>query len=260
MTVGLVIVSHSARLAEGVVELAGQMAQGKAQLVAAGGAEGEIVGTSVDKILAAIQAVDGPDGTLVLLDLGSAILSAEMALEFLDDEQRARTLLSYAPLVEGAIAAALEASLGRSLLQVKQTAEKTANAEQLHKLKPISETVNEEPPADMSTPSQARETAKLEQVTETTPHPIEVQLAITNAAGLHARPASQFVQMAARFRANIQVQAHGKQASAKSIINVLSLGVHQGDSIILRAEGDDARTAIDALSQLIESDFGSHEP
>ncbi|HYX49141.1 MAG TPA: dihydroxyacetone kinase phosphoryl donor subunit DhaM [Ktedonobacteraceae bacterium] len=129
MTVGLVIVSHSAQLAAGVVELAGQMTQGKTPIAAAGGALDDILGTSADKILDAIQSVDGPDGVLVLLDLGSAILSAELALEMLDDEQRNRIRLSYAPLVEGAVAAALEASLGHTLVQVLQVAESTATIE-----------------------------------------------------------------------------------------------------------------------------------
>src|SRR6266487_5160387 len=142
MTVGLVIVSHSAQLAAGVVELAGQMVQGKTPLAAAGGGIDDVLGTSADKILAAIQSVDGPDGVLVLLDLGSAILSAEMALEMLSDEQRDRVRLSYAPLVEGAVAAALEASLGRPLAQVQQMAEQTANVEQLQMLKPLTPTEN----------------------------------------------------------------------------------------------------------------------
>src|SRR2546427_2773503 len=117
MTVGLVIVSHSAQLAAGVAELAGQMTQGKTPIAAAGGSVNDILGTSADKILAAIQSVDGPHGVLVLLDLGSALLSAEMALELLNDEQRNRVRLSFAPLVEGAITAALEASLGHTLAQ-----------------------------------------------------------------------------------------------------------------------------------------------
>ncbi len=108
MPVGLVIVSHSAQLAAGVAELAGQMTQGKTPIAVAGGAGEGILGTSVETILAAIQSVDGPDGVLVLLDLGSAILSTEMALEMLDNEQRKHVVLSSAPLVEGAIAAAVE--------------------------------------------------------------------------------------------------------------------------------------------------------
>ena len=103
MTVALVIVSHSSQLAAGVAELASQMVQQKVPIVPAGGADDEgepILGTSADKILTAIQAVDSPDGVLVLLDLGSAILSAEMALEMLDDAQPHQVLLSFAPLVE----------------------------------------------------------------------------------------------------------------------------------------------------------------
>ncbi len=100
MTVGLVIVSHSAQLAAGVVELAGQMTQGKTSIVAAGGAGDAILGTSADRILAAIESLAETDGILVLLDLGSAILSAEMALEMASDDLRNRTRLSFAPLVE----------------------------------------------------------------------------------------------------------------------------------------------------------------
>src|SRR3989440_10773259 len=127
MTVGLVIVSHSSQLAAGVSELAGQITEGKVPIAPAGGAGDNILGRSADKILAAIQAIDGPDGVLVLLDLGSAVLAAEMALELLDGEQQPRVLLTFAPLVEGAIAGAIEASLGHSLAEVNQAAERTAN-------------------------------------------------------------------------------------------------------------------------------------
>src|SRR5207249_631002 len=139
----------------GVVELAGQMTQGKTPIAAGGGALDDILGTSADKILAAIQSVDGPDGVLVLLDLGSAILAAELALELLSDAQRDRVRLSYAPLVEGAVAAALEASLRRTLSQVQQVAEQTANVERLQMLKPLTLGENESgeiaaPPEGMS--------------------------------------------------------------------------------------------------------------
>src|SRR6516165_5614977 len=194
MTVGLVIVSHSAQLAEGVVELAGQMTQGKTPIAAAGGAIDDVLGTSADKILAAIQSVDGPDGVLILLDLGSAILSAEMALEMLSDEQREHVRLSYAPLVEGAIAAALEASIGRTLAQVQQVAEKTANVDQLKMLKPLTPTENA--PVETVTPT---ESIPPEETSELT-----TQLTLTNPTGLHARPASLFVQTAARYQANIR--------------------------------------------------------
>jgi len=252
MTVGLVIVSHSTQLAAGVVELAAQMTQGKTPLAAAGGGIDDIIGTSADKILAAIQAVDNPDGVLVLLDLGSAILSAELALEFLDEDQRTRVALTYAPLIEGTITAAVEASLGRTLAEVKQAAEKMAHSEQLRQLKPISagnSNATEEMPSAISpTPPLATDTI------DTSPT-IETQLTITNPAGLHARPASLFVQTAARFQATIHLLASGKQAEATSIMSVLSLGVRQGDTITLRATGNDATAALAALHQLAEANF-----
>src|SRR5579864_2510917 len=182
MTVGLVIVSHSSQLAAGVAELAGQMAQGKTPIAAAGGAIDDVLGTSTDKILAAIKSVDGPDGVLVLLDLGSAILSTEMALEMLDDDQRSHIRLTSAPLVEGAFAAALEASLGHTLAEVQQAAEKTASAEQLKLLKPLTEAEEAVSPGEKGTTA-AEATAAPEAGA------LEVELLLTNPMGLHARPA-----------------------------------------------------------------------
>jgi phosphocarrier protein FPr len=250
MTVGLVIVSHSAQLAAGVKELAGQMTQGKTRIAAAGGAADDILGTSADKILEAIQSVDGPDGVLVLLDLGSAILSAEFALELLDDEQRNRVRLSFAPLVEGAVAAALEASLGRSLAQVQKEAEKTASFEQLQKLKPLTPIEGES--AEVAPP--------IEGVSAEGHSQLSAQLILTNPTGLHARPASLFVQTAASYQANIHASGRNKETDATSIVGVLSLGLRQGDALTIRASGQDAQAAIDALSELVRANFYETSP
>jgi phosphoenolpyruvate---glycerone phosphotransferase subunit DhaM len=123
MTVGLVIVSHSARLAEGVVELAGQMGHGLVAIAAAGGAPDGSLGTSVEKVLSALQQVSGPDGTLILLDLGSAMMATEMALETFATNHTYRVIISNAPLVEGAVVAAVEASIGSTLDEVAQAAQ-----------------------------------------------------------------------------------------------------------------------------------------
>jgi PTS hybrid protein len=122
MPVGLVIVSHSARLAEGVAELAGQMAQGKVGIAVAGGTSDGGLGTSVEKITAALRQVDGPDGILVLLDLGSAVMATEMAVEAFAQESSHPVVISPAPLVEGAVIAAVEASIGNSLQEVAEAA------------------------------------------------------------------------------------------------------------------------------------------
>ena len=126
MAVGIVVVSHSQRLAEGVAELAGQMTHGEVTIVAAGGANTGELGTSMEKVLHALEAADSGDGALVLMDLGSATMVAAMAVEQLPEERRARVRLSDAPLVEGAVVAAVEASIGSDLAQVAATAKAAA--------------------------------------------------------------------------------------------------------------------------------------
>jgi dihydroxyacetone kinase phosphotransfer subunit len=120
--VGLVVVSHSAKLAEGVAELALSL-QPNLRIRAAGGTHDGRLGTSAERILQAILEVDGPDGVLILVDLGSAVMSAEIALEWLTDEQRARVLISDAPLVEGALIVATGAELGLALAELAASAQ-----------------------------------------------------------------------------------------------------------------------------------------
>jgi len=113
-TVSLVLVSHSRQIAEGVRELAGQMTQGKVKIAVAGGTADGRLGTDATAILEAIEEVRGPEGVLVLVDLGSAVLSTQMAIEQLPDSD-GRVLLSNAPFVEGAVIAAVEASIDSDL-------------------------------------------------------------------------------------------------------------------------------------------------
>lgn len=121
--IGIVLVSHSAQLARGVRELAEQMTHGSVQIAAAGGGPDGSLGTNAELIGSAIEEVYSPDGVLVLMDLGSAVMSAELAVEALPPAHAARVLLSNAPLVEGAVVAAVEASIGRSLEEVEEAAE-----------------------------------------------------------------------------------------------------------------------------------------
>lgn len=120
-TVSLVLVSHSRQLAEGVRELAAQMTQGKVRIAVAGGTADGRLGTDANAIVDAIQEVRGPDGVLVLVDLGSAVLSTQMAIEQLP-EADGRVLLSNAPFVEGAVIAAVEASIDSDLNSVAAAA------------------------------------------------------------------------------------------------------------------------------------------
>jgi len=123
--IAIVLVSHSYHVAKGTKDLADQMSQGRVKILATGGVDEKNIGTNVENIYAALKAATAhtEDGVLVLLDLGSAVLSTQMAIEMLSIDEQRRVLISEAPLVEGAIIASVEASLGHTLEQVNRAAE-----------------------------------------------------------------------------------------------------------------------------------------
>ena len=125
--VGIVIVSHSQKLAEGVVEIATMMAA-DAPIAAAGGLEEGGFGTSFERIVEAVQDVDQGAGVAILMDMGSAVMTAEMVCEVLDDT---KIRLLDAPLVEGAVLAAVESQMGTSL---DDLAAKIGEAREVRKL------------------------------------------------------------------------------------------------------------------------------
>jgi PTS hybrid protein len=126
VTVGLVIVSHSPKVAEGVVELAGEMAE-EVRVLAAGGTDDGEIGTSATRIADAIAAADSGDGVLVLVDLGSAVISTRMAIDELTAEElRDRVRISEGPVVEGAVIGAVQASTGSALDDVARAAARAA--------------------------------------------------------------------------------------------------------------------------------------
>jgi phosphoenolpyruvate---glycerone phosphotransferase subunit DhaM len=122
--VGIVLVSHSARLAEGLREMVEQVAGAGVPVATAGGTGDGRIGTSAPMIADAIRSTlaDGADATLVLLDLGSAILSLELALDELEPSDREKVHVSEAPLVEGAVVAAVQASIGATIDEVADAA------------------------------------------------------------------------------------------------------------------------------------------
>lgn len=128
--VGLVIVTHSAAMAEGLAELVGQVAGPDVPIAIAGGGPEGTLGTDGGRVLAALRTVDGP-GAVVLADLGSSLLSVKAALAELDPEEAARIVLADAPLVEGAVAAGVTASTGASLADVVAAAEEARNVRKL---------------------------------------------------------------------------------------------------------------------------------
>lgn len=115
--VGMVIISHSKKIAEGVRELALQMAP-EVSIAAAGGTKDEGIGTDIDIILEGINKTYSEDGVVILFDLGSALMNAEMALEFLSEDKKEKVKIIDTALVEGAITGAVEISMDKSLKEI----------------------------------------------------------------------------------------------------------------------------------------------
>ena len=130
---GLVLISHSAGVVDGLRDMVSQVAGDDVIVGIAGGTEDGRLGTSAPRIEAALRLALGgsSEGVVVLFDLGSAALSLELALEELDPADRERVLISEAPLVEGAVLAAVQASIGASLVDVAAAAAAAATMPKL---------------------------------------------------------------------------------------------------------------------------------
>jgi PTS hybrid protein len=129
--VGLVLVSHSAAIANGLAELVAQVAGPGVLIVAAGGGPDGTLGTNGGRVLEALREAGAGSGTVVLVDLGSSLLSVRAALGELGEDEAGRIVLADAPLVEGAIAAGVTASTGAQLAEVARAAEEARDVRKL---------------------------------------------------------------------------------------------------------------------------------
>ncbi|HEU5470048.1 MAG TPA: dihydroxyacetone kinase phosphoryl donor subunit DhaM [Actinophytocola sp.] len=214
--VGLVLVSHSASLAAGVAELAGQMAP-DVPLHPAGGLPDATLGTDFDAVSAALAAADTGAGVVLLYDLGSARMVADLAVEALAEPDRA--LVVDAPLVEGAVAAAVAAQGGADLAGVAAAAVRG----------PATDAAAD--PADA------------------------VEIPLTNEIGLHARPAALLARAVAELDAAVTVAFGDKQADARSVLALMALGARGGDVVRVSATGPQADQAVRAVRELAERGF-----
>lgn len=240
MSVGLVVVSHSAQVADGVVELARQMAP-SVRLVAAGGDGSGGVGTSFDLISAALDEADTGDGVAVLYDLGSALLTTEMALEMADPEVAERRVVVEAPVVEGTIAAAVAAEGGSDLDAVVAAARTAGGAT------PADDRADDRADgAEAGGPAQADD------------GPTETRtVEIVNPLGLHARPAAELARLVSSSTVPVRVSVEGKSpVDLRSVMSVVRLGTRAGDQVTLEASGDGAKAVLDQLAEAIRAGFG----
>ncbi|WP_250000781.1 phosphoenolpyruvate--protein phosphotransferase [Actinoplanes sp. M2I2] len=236
--VGLVVVCHSRPLARAAVALAAEMTRGRPVAVEiAAGLDDETFGTDAVAISEAIAAADSGDGVVVLLDLGSAVLSAELALEMVDEP--GRVVLSAGPLVEGLVAAAVAAASGADRHEVAAEAGNGLAGKQSHLGAPVAE------------PDEA---GRAPDSTAT--------ITIRNAHGLHARPAARLVTEVRAFDARVELRnatTGSAWVPASSLTRVATLGALRGHDLDVRAEGREAEKAVEHLVALAAQSFGEAE-
>ena len=238
--VGIVLVSHSRALAEAAQKLVLAMTGDELPLVIAAGTgdDRSELGTDATEILTAIQTVETGDGALVLMDMGSAILSAETALDFLDEDQRKRIRLCSAPFIEGAVAAGVSAKLGNPLDDILREAMGALHQKQDH----LHDTEVTAAPVPEPAPALQGEVLTL-------------RIALPNPLGLHARPAARLAQEAAAFKADIRLRnlTSGKgPISARSLTGIVTLEARNRHELEITAGGPEAQAALDRLKEFID--------
>jgi phosphoenolpyruvate-protein phosphotransferase/dihydroxyacetone kinase phosphotransfer subunit len=238
--VGIVVVSHSRALARAALALASEMLHGRrVRIEIAAGLDETTFGTDAVQVKHAIEKVDGPDGVVVLMDLGSAVLSAELALDLLEDPAiRERVILSSAPIVEGLVVAAVAASGGASRSEVATEARNALLGKAAH----------------LSVPDQdAAEVAS-------TPVGDEVVgvFAVANRHGLHARPAARLVGEVSGLDAAVtltNLTTGTGPVPAASLSRVATLGAQEGHRVEVRASGPQAQEAVEHVLALAARSF-----
>lgn len=241
--VNLVIVSHSARLGEGVGELARQMLYGDGCKIAiAAGIDDpqNPIGTDPIKVMEAIESVADADHILVMMDMGSALLSAETALDLLDPSIAAKVRLCAAPLVEGTLAATVSAAAGADIEKVIADAMNALEAKREQLGLPSPGTEGQVTPALTPKDGAAK----------------SVSVVIHNPNGLHVRPASRLVAALSAFNAELLLEKDGKCVTPNSLNQIALLQVRCHDTVRLLASGEQADEALAAFKQLAADNFG----
>jgi PTS hybrid protein len=228
VTVRLVVVSHSEKLADGAVELAAPMAPDVVMVAAGGTADGRI-GTSLEKVMSAMDQAAGGEGVVVLTDLGSAVLTAESALELAADPSG--ILLADAPLVEGLVAAAVAAQGGADAQAVKRAAEAVYG-----RVSPAASPV--------SSVSEGSVTGAGPEFTG--------DFELINQAGMHARPAAKIAGGLAAMDAEVTVNG----VDGASMTSLMTLAAGKGSVLHVEAWGPDAERALNYVGGLVQAGFG----
>jgi phosphotransferase system enzyme I (PtsI) len=234
--IGVVVVSHSPQLAGATVDLALEMVHGEGPRVAiAAGVFDGSTGTDATRIAEAIREVASPDGVLVLVDLGSAVLSASLALELVDLPD-IDIRVSSAPFVEGLMAGLVLAAANASLDEVEREARNSLASKR----------------AQLGDPADAPSV-------EPAAGELSVDLRLRNPSGLHIRPASMIVLALAPLDATVTIanlRTGSGPRQANSPTKLLTLAAQRGDVVRVSASGAQARAALDTVRDLVTNGFG----
>jgi PTS hybrid protein len=256
--IGVVVVSHSPELARAAVALALAMVHGEPPRIAVAAGAGEdpagvpVLGTDAARVAEAIEEVASPEGVLVFMDLGSAVLSAGMALEFASTECEVR--LSGAPFVEGIVAGIVLAAAGATLDDVDREAS-SAMASKNAQL-----ASDEEPapaPATVSEPVEGPAPVP-EPVEGPSPETVVADVRLMNRLGLHARPAAAVVAALGAYDAEVTITdaATGRSVSGSSLMGMMTLGAQRGAVLRIAATGTDAAAAVETVRSMAADGFG----
>ncbi|MFI5495847.1 phosphoenolpyruvate--protein phosphotransferase [Actinoplanes sp. NPDC051859] len=281
--VGLVVVSHSRVLAQAAVALAAEMVPaGAVPIEVAAGLDETTFGTDAVAVADAITAADQGEGVVVLMDVGSAVLSAELALELLaDDEHRERVVLCPAPLVEGLVAAVVAAAGGAGRNEVAgEAADALAGKLSQLGLSPASPPIDEPAPTTPTPATSARagspalapapagaalengipvapETTAAAEVGAEASNWAEATVTVTGRHGLHARPAARLVTAVRGLDARVEIRNRSTEsdwAPANSLSRVTTLSILEGQQLEVRASGPQAHAAVAQVVALATHD------
>jgi len=244
--VGIVIVSHSKALADSLLAMAREVSDKDVPIAAAGGVDDpdHPFGTDAMKILEAIQEVYTPDGVVVFMDLGSAILSTETALDFLDDGQKENVWLSHAPLVEGVASAVVQAGADLPIDEVFK--------ESAASLRPKEDQLGVSAEPDDQPDEPAVQSGDSEDT-------IQASFTLKNTLGIHARPASRIVRALSGLDADLRIRNRSKKnefVKGKSLNSLMMLDARQGDEVELSLSGSQSGEAMKKLEEMFRNHFG----
>lgn len=239
--IALIIVSHSGGLAQGVCDVARQMAP-DVPLWAAGGTDDGGIGTSFTKVREVLDQVDEHCEALILTDLGSAVMTAETVLEFLPEDRRGRFRLANAALVEGTVAAAVAAQGGATLSEVAAAAESAVQSTLQPAVQPTGQ------PEGQPTLGVIDEGTDHSKANGTQ----SGSWKLVNPMGLHARPAAAIAQAMAPLDAEVTING----VDAKSVMLLMTLALKEGEELTVSATGPEAKQAVELIRSEVTNGFG----